>query len=391
MRLMPLMLVAYMLQFLDKITLGNASVMGIMTDLKLTGSQYSWASSIFYFGYLVASYPASICLTKLPLAKFLSICIIIWAVILILHCVARNFAGLKVLRCLLGVLECVISPGFSMIVGVWYKQSEHASRHGAWFVGNAAGSIVGAFISYGVARIDSFSSWKVLFILEAFVDPKTWLFFTYSLLVCFGNGALTAFGNIIIKGFGFKTLQTLLLNMPSAVLLKILIPLTGWLSSKLPRSRCWLAITLLLLGTVGAIMVRQINSSQHIARLFGFYFFGQMTGAMPLVLSMIASNVKGQTKKTATSALFFIGYCVGNIAGPQVFLAREAPHYPTAFACMIACMALSVGAMLALRLNMSRENKRRDANYGKPSETALQSQDGDLTDFQQEKTFRYMY
>jgi len=70
-----------------------------------------------------------------------------------------------VLRYLLGTFESVISPGFSMMTSVWYKQSEHASRHGAWFVGNSIASIFGGFISFGLANITTFAAWKVLFIL----------------------------------------------------------------------------------------------------------------------------------------------------------------------------------------------------------------------------------
>lgn len=35
--------------------------------------QYSWASSAFYFGYMVASYPVSIGFVKFPIGKYLSI------------------------------------------------------------------------------------------------------------------------------------------------------------------------------------------------------------------------------------------------------------------------------------------------------------------------------
>jgi ACS family allantoate permease-like MFS transporter len=49
------MLVAYMMAFLDKQTLNYTSLMGIREELHLVGSQYSWVSGIFYFGYLFFS------------------------------------------------------------------------------------------------------------------------------------------------------------------------------------------------------------------------------------------------------------------------------------------------------------------------------------------------
>lgn len=50
--LMPLMCVVYGLNYLDKTTLSYASVMGIKKDLHLTGDNYQWLGSMFYFGYL---------------------------------------------------------------------------------------------------------------------------------------------------------------------------------------------------------------------------------------------------------------------------------------------------------------------------------------------------
>ncbi|CAI7591058.1 unnamed protein product [Penicillium glandicola] len=52
---LPIMLFAYMMAFLDKQALNYTSLMGIQEDLHLVGSQYSWSSSIFYVGYLVFS------------------------------------------------------------------------------------------------------------------------------------------------------------------------------------------------------------------------------------------------------------------------------------------------------------------------------------------------
>lgn len=169
-----------------------------------------------------------------------------WSVILMLHAVPHNFAGIMVLRFFLGVFESLVSPGFSLITSVWYKQSEHASRHGVWFIGNSLGSIFGGLISYGIAQITTFTPWKVLFLLyggvtfvwglvmiiflpdspsqasflsdrqrqiaasrvassqlnpsrkynkdqihEVFRDPVTYLLFAYSFLTCMANGALT--------------------------------------------------------------------------------------------------------------------------------------------------------------------------------------------------------
>ena len=59
------------LQFLDKTTLGYSSVFGIIPDNHLEGQDYAWASSIFYFGYMLAEYPGVALMQRFPIAKFL--------------------------------------------------------------------------------------------------------------------------------------------------------------------------------------------------------------------------------------------------------------------------------------------------------------------------------
>jgi MFS family permease len=63
------MAVAYLFQFLDKAALGYTAIMGLKQDLRLTGDDFSWASGIYYFGYLVASYPAGMLMVRFPVAR----------------------------------------------------------------------------------------------------------------------------------------------------------------------------------------------------------------------------------------------------------------------------------------------------------------------------------
>jgi hypothetical protein len=39
---------------------------------------------------------------------------------------------------------------------------------------------------------------------------------------------------------------------------------------------------------------------------------------------MVRNNIAGYPKKQLTGAVLFTGYCVGNIIGPQTFIASEA-------------------------------------------------------------------
>jgi sugar phosphate permease len=71
MRIVPILFVIYLLQYLDKNSLNFAAAYGFQKGTHLHKQQYSWLSSIFYFGYLWAQLPAGYLLQKLPIGKFL--------------------------------------------------------------------------------------------------------------------------------------------------------------------------------------------------------------------------------------------------------------------------------------------------------------------------------
>ena len=53
--------------------MGYAAILGLRADLNLVGQDYSWASSLFYFGYLTASGFVAILLVRLPIGRFMAI------------------------------------------------------------------------------------------------------------------------------------------------------------------------------------------------------------------------------------------------------------------------------------------------------------------------------
>ena len=56
-RIVPLMFLCYTMQFIDKVSLNYAAVMGLNTDLKLQGNDFSNAATALFIAYLVAEVP----------------------------------------------------------------------------------------------------------------------------------------------------------------------------------------------------------------------------------------------------------------------------------------------------------------------------------------------
>ncbi|KAL4933733.1 uncharacterized protein BDV17DRAFT_66737 [Aspergillus undulatus] len=71
--IMPLMAIFYFFQYLDKQSINYAAVFDLQEDLKLTGSEFSWAVSLFYFGQLVSQYPVAYLMSRVRITYFVGV------------------------------------------------------------------------------------------------------------------------------------------------------------------------------------------------------------------------------------------------------------------------------------------------------------------------------
>ncbi|KAF5599012.1 DAL5-Allantoate ureidosuccinate permease [Fusarium pseudoanthophilum] len=442
--------------YLDKTSLAYSAILGLREDLQLVGQQFSWASSIFYIGYLVASYPISLGFVKFPLGKYLSVLMFIWGVILTLHAVAHNYASLMVLRFFLGVFESAISPGFSLITGMWYTPHEHVSRHSFWFAGNASASMVGAMIAYGILSYRGpIEQWKMLFLIfglitiawsvltffflpdspatagflstserefaalrpkkfqrttqtkkwdrgqfiETMKDVKSWWFFFFSFIICIPNGGTTSFSTIVIKSFGYDEKQTILMGLPASAFQLTTVILVAVFTTYVRKSRHIALVLTYLMAIAGILMIKLLPTAEKLSRLAGFWLIMAVAPAFPLMLSLSASNIAGFTKKSTVMAMIFLGYCAGNLSGPQFFISTEAPGYHTAYTTIMVCYAITIALVVGIYFYLTWENRRRDNEQGvkrdpEESQQVDLAEDGallqvDETD-KQNKNFRYI-
>lgn len=108
--ILPIISGTIILGAVDKVVISNAKIYGMMTDAHLTTAEYSWVGSILYFGYLLFEYPAAILIQRYPVAKFFSVTVFIWALMMLCTAATSNFGGLATVRFLMGMAESVIFP-----------------------------------------------------------------------------------------------------------------------------------------------------------------------------------------------------------------------------------------------------------------------------------------
>ncbi|KAJ6164633.1 hypothetical protein N7470_003305 [Penicillium chermesinum] len=438
--------------YMDKLALSQATLFNLQEDLGLHGTEYNWASVVFYFGYFAWSWPSSYLIVRLPLGKYLSIAVFLWGGILMCHAACTSFGGLVAARFFLGVGEASVAPGFALITGMFYKRSEQPARQAAWFAGNSIASVIGGLVAYGIGLIQSHtvSNWQLLFLilggitaaygLVLFVflpdsplkvfflnqterkvalqrtlenktgvmdtgkfrwnqvwmaakDAQTWLLVLYTLCVNLCNGGLTSFSSIIIAGFGFSDLNALLIQMPIGAAQLVFLLITSAFATTVKSSRIFMMILNSATSMIGMILIWKLDDDNRAGKMAGLCLGSVFAANIPLSLSLISSNVAGFTKKSTVSALMFIAYCIGNVVGPQFFIPSEKPGYPTGIKAAMSGLVLGIFFLMCLRVFYMWENRRRDRLYGSPADLTsaeeLQDEISNKTDHEIE-SFRYV-
>ncbi|KZF20284.1 pantothenate transporter [Xylona heveae TC161] len=444
--ILPIMCMTFFFQYLDKQSLSYASVFGLIEDLDLKGTEYSWCSSIFYIGQLVAEYPFIYLMSRLPLMKFVGATIIIWGGICMCLAAPYNFTGFAAVRFMLGFSEGAVSPAFVTITGIWYRKNEHAMRTGMWVTMNGLAQVIGSLLMYGIGKNHALSlaAWRVMFLIcgaltalsgvifffampsgpeqawflnerekvvaaqrlaashdggdktnfswsqlrEALLDPKSWLVFCFGLFLTLNSPVLT-FASLVIKNLGYNKYDTLLYTSPSGAIQIVFIWIAVIGCLIFPRKRCMVALALCIPPLVGNILLLKLSLDSGWGMIAASWLASIISDVMVISLSLGASNVKGNTKKAVVNTFFFIGYCVGCIGGPQLWKSGAAPRYKQGLILAIVSwilFALSIAAYWAIARweNISRDKleQEKDVRQFHAGE--------DITD-KEDKTFRYIY
>jgi predicted MFS family arabinose efflux permease len=156
-------------------------------------------------------------------------------------------------------------------------------------------------------------------------DPKTWILFVMAVGAQVPNSALTSFTSIIVASFGFDTLGTQYLQIPGGAVQFLALIIGGWVCTRWPKNtRCATMVFANCVCIIGAGLLVGLPSDNKWGRLVALWLCYFQGLGFSMSLTMVSSNVAGYTKKQLTGAILFTGYCVGNIIGPQTFIAKEA-------------------------------------------------------------------
>ncbi|OAA54078.1 Major facilitator superfamily domain, general substrate transporter [Niveomyces insectorum RCEF 264] len=442
--MVPLLTVCMQLSGWDKVVIGTAAIYGLKEDLNLSGSQYSWTGSIMYFAFLLGIFPTLYLLQRLPTGKYLAVNIICWGIVELCHAACTNAAGLLVCRFFLGLFQCCDLPAMIIIATMWWTKSEQPVRNAV--ICSVTSSIGNGLISYGFGHLthSALPKWKYIFIAvgsftvlfgiiafiflpdspaearwlspreklvaverlrdeklgmenkhfkweqarEAVLDKKNWVLWLFFISVNIPNGGLIAFATIVINELGFTATDSSLMTIPTGIVSTLSGIFFSYLLGRTRNYRALVTAASLLPCLAGTIIMYTLPRTNKGGQVVGLYLAYVYWAPYVCGLAMFQANTAGRSKKTTVNAMDYVAYAVGNIVGPQTFIAKQSPQYTGAIISMLLCYALCIVLAIIYGLMCRWENNQRDkaAPAGIIDEHA-----GDFLDLtdKQNQSFRY--
>jgi len=234
------------------------------------------------------------------------------------------------------------------------------------------------------------SEWRWDQMYETLKDPLFYLIFIWAFCIC--ATSVVAFGSIVINGFGFTPLKTVIVGLPAPAV-QVATTIIGVVACKwFPNRRGFIQIALIIPCLIGVILLQTLPYSNKWGLVGGYWLATCETSIFAVNMSLMSSNFKGHTRKAMISTVYFLGYAVGCIVGPQLFISTEAPLYPTAMRTISALYVIFIFAILAFMIINWRENKRRDklAAEGVQAAIARPAEHEDNETDKQDLGFRYV-
>ncbi|KAF2197665.1 MFS general substrate transporter [Delitschia confertaspora ATCC 74209] len=167
--LIPVVMLLYLLSFLDRVNIGNARLYEMESDLGLHGNQFQIAVSILFVTYILSELPSNLVLKRLRPSRWIAFITTAWGIIATLTGITQNLAGLVVCRLFLGAVEGGLFPGMAIYLTFFYTKRELALRIGYLFVSAALAGACGGLLAFAIGHMQGIAGqngWRWIMIIE---------------------------------------------------------------------------------------------------------------------------------------------------------------------------------------------------------------------------------
>jgi MFS family permease len=167
-RLVPFLLLLYILAFLDRVNVSYAKEM-LGRDAGLSEAAYALGAGVFFIAYALLELPSSLLLQRYGARIWIGRIMITWGLVSALTMFARSATSFCSLRFLLGAAEAGFFPGIIYYLTLWFPSRERTKVFGFFYFGAPLAQIAGGPISGLLLDLDGaagLKGWQWLFLVE---------------------------------------------------------------------------------------------------------------------------------------------------------------------------------------------------------------------------------
>jgi MFS transporter, ACS family, tartrate transporter len=165
---MPLLMVAYLTAYVNRVNIGFALTM--QADLGLTATIYGLGAGLFFISYFLAEVPSNLMLEKVGARRWIARIMFTWGLLAMSMALVKGAASFMIVRFLLGIAEAGYYPGVMLYLTYWFPAA-YRGRMMAWFsvgipVSLAITGPLSNLILDNMGGMSGLRDWQWLFILE---------------------------------------------------------------------------------------------------------------------------------------------------------------------------------------------------------------------------------
>ncbi|KAK3384428.1 major facilitator superfamily transporter [Lasiosphaeria ovina] len=421
--IMPIVFLSYMFAILDRSNIGNAQTGGMGADLRFDDNQFEVCYS-HLFRYLAALQGCSDSsyLTRVLTVAFDNLLYPLQGSISALQSVVKNWAGMMICRCLLGVAEACFAPGIPVILSYFYRREEIGLRVGIYLSAAPLATSFGGLLAYAIVSYlhsPYLAGWRLLFIAEGIppvllaialaiflpkspeeafflkayqkkiaeqrtimqsgktgqhrmgwsnikpkqiwktmVDPQTVVHGLMGFCCNVSFASLPVFLPTILTTMGFSKVASQGLTAPPYLFAFVVCILSTWFADKF-KQRGYTIAALSLVGSLGYILLATLPLDNTLGRYASIFLAA--AGVFSAIANILPWSLNNQPTDTARGAgMSIFGYLsqTGPLLGTRMFPVYDGPHYTKGLVICAAFMFLNFVLSLLLRWYYVHMNNR---------------------------------
>ena len=168
-RIIPLLIVCYMVAYLDRINIGYAQLQ-MKQVLTFSDAVYGLGAGIFFIGYFLFEVPSNLMLEKIGARKTLLRIMFCWGIVAAAMMFVQTPTQFYVLRFLLGVFEAGFFPGIILYLTYWYPSARRGQMIAIFMAATTVASVIAGPLCGGIMKYmdgaSGLAGWQWLFLVQ---------------------------------------------------------------------------------------------------------------------------------------------------------------------------------------------------------------------------------